>query len=68
MAWGGAYSYIPLYSEWSALGTGCQYDPQCWADTITTCEGLIEELIILDVGNTIIDPLYERLQETEAHW
>lgn len=66
MAWGGAYSNTPLYSEWGAIGMGCQYDPQCWSDTIDTCERVIGQMQALDVPNTVIDPIYNVLLETEV--
>jgi hypothetical protein len=36
------YPEVPLAGG-STLARGCQSDPQCWADMIVTCEGLLEE-------------------------
>ena len=32
----------------STLATGCQSDSECWADTIATCEVLLDEFIAVD--------------------
>lgn len=29
----------------SVLAQGCQSDPQCWTDTITTCEGVLADFV-----------------------
>jgi hypothetical protein len=47
------WSEVPLYGQ-SAITTGCQSDPACWADTIATCEGLIDAYKALK-PETIVD-------------
>jgi hypothetical protein len=41
------YQQVTLYGT-SALALGCQQDPACWADTISTCEGLVADFDALD--------------------
>lgn len=35
------YTNVPLTGT-STIASGCQLDPECWADTIATCEDLIQ--------------------------
>lgn len=35
------YVNVPLTGS-SSIASGCQLDPECWADTIATCEDLIQ--------------------------
>jgi len=43
---GGAYD-VPLYG-YTSVATGCQADPECWKDTIATCEDMIEKFDALN--------------------
>jgi hypothetical protein len=62
---------ISLGQEWyfegplagiSALAVGCQSDSTCWADTIATCEVLIDEFAAVDpVG--MLDAVHTQLDE-----
>lgn len=58
---------IELYG-YNSLVAGCQYDEECWADTITTCEGLLDEWEALDLASSVVDTLYNELKETRAPW
>jgi hypothetical protein len=48
--WG--YHDTPLTGS-NSLARGCQSDPQCWADTITTCEDLIARFDALNPENLV---------------
>lgn len=41
------YPQVPL-AGYSLLANGCQSDPECWASTIGTCEGLLARFVALD--------------------
>ena len=43
--WGGGGTQLPGYT---ALPRGCQADPDCWADTIATCQVLVEAYVAAD--------------------
>jgi hypothetical protein len=45
----------------STLAMGCQSDPQCWADTIATCEQLVTEFIDSKPAERL-DTLYADLE------
>jgi hypothetical protein len=72
----GRFMYLPysvdisLGQEWyqdtplpgiSVLANACQSDPQCWADTISTCEGLITKFTELD-PNALLKNVYDELE------
>jgi hypothetical protein len=42
-----------LLPGFNALATGCQSDPQCWAETIRTCEGLLTDFAAADPINML---------------
>ncbi len=55
------YVDVPLIGG-STLARGCQADPECWADTLATCEDLIArfdaldpELLVDETVNTVTD-------------
>jgi len=52
---------VPLYGT-TTIPTRCQEDPQCWADTIAACEGLIEKFVELDAVK-IVDEAKSTLAE-----
>jgi hypothetical protein len=57
------------YTDVSLLGSapiaaGCQADPECWADTIATCEDLIEKFDELD-PEKLVDEAVETLTELD---
>jgi hypothetical protein len=72
----GKFGYLPysvdisLGQDWypavelpghNMIARGCQSDESCWADTIATCEDLVEKLIQLDpVG--LVDEVHEALK------
>ena len=41
------YPEVPLAGS-NTLSRGCQSDPQCWEDLLTTCEGLVQSFIDAD--------------------
>ncbi|HWO08181.1 MAG TPA: CotH kinase family protein, partial [Polyangiaceae bacterium] len=41
------YPEVPLAGS-SVLARGCQSDPACWEDLLTTCEGLVQSFIDVD--------------------
>jgi hypothetical protein len=51
------YQNTPLYGD-TAEARGCQQDSVCWADTVATCQTLIDEFVALKPE--------ELLDETEA--
>lgn len=53
------YQNTPLYGS-NVLARACQSDPACWADTITTCEGLISDFADLD-PNALLKKVYDEL-------
>jgi len=62
---------ISLGQEWyyegplagiSMLATGCQSDATCWADTIATCEVLIDEFTAVDPV-AMLDAVHTQLDE-----
>lgn len=66
MAWGGAYSNIPLYGM-NALSVGCQQDESCWSETIATCEGVIAKFTTINPAS-IVDEERNRLQNIKYPW
>jgi hypothetical protein len=46
----------------SSLASGCQSDTQCWADTIATCDALLDELVALSPV-TMLDEMHAALQD-----
>jgi hypothetical protein len=44
----------------NATARGCQGDPECWADTVATCERLLEAFVALDPVQRL-DTLYNDL-------
>jgi len=54
------YQFTPLYGN-NMLSRGCQSDAACWADTIATCESLIEDFVALDPAG-LVDEVYGRLE------
>jgi hypothetical protein len=57
------YTSVPLVGS-NTLARGCQADPECWADTLTTCEGLIAKFDALDPEN-LVDEAVESLTDLE---
>ncbi len=53
------YQNTPLYGM-NSVAFGCQADPECWADTIATCEDTIADFIALDPA-ALVDSVHERL-------
>jgi hypothetical protein len=53
------YQFTPLYGT-NSVAYGCQADPECWADTIATCEDTIADFIALDPA-ALVDSVHERL-------
>jgi hypothetical protein len=55
------YSQVPLPGS-STLAVGCQSDSVCWADTIATCEVLVDEFAAIDpVG--MLDAVQAQLEQ-----
>ncbi len=53
------YRYVELVGR-SSVARGCQADPQCWADTVATCDVLLDAFEAADpVGR--LDTLYSEL-------
>jgi hypothetical protein len=50
------YTHVPLTGT-SPLAVRCQADPECWADTVATCEDLIEKFDDLDPEQLVDDAL-----------
>jgi hypothetical protein len=54
------YPQVPLAGG-STLARGCQNDPDCWDETLTTCEGVLDEFIsanpiaMLDANYALLD-------------
>jgi hypothetical protein len=57
------YLDTPLYGT-NQLALGCQADPDCWADTITTCEGVVAEFVALDPPG-LVDALHAELDAND---
>lgn len=55
------YTNVPLTGG-SSLASGCQLDPDCWADTIATCEDLIQRFDELQ-PETLADQTLQTLDE-----
>lgn len=55
------YRYVSLAGQ-SSLANGCQEDPECWADTVTTCETLLDKFSAADPIQ-VLDDLYTQLGE-----
>ncbi|HKY38259.1 MAG TPA: hypothetical protein VJN18_20090 [Polyangiaceae bacterium] len=53
------YQNTPLTGN-NVLARACQADPTCWADTITTCAGLIDEFAALN-PNGMLKKVYDEL-------
>jgi hypothetical protein len=53
------YQNTPLTGS-NVLARACQADPTCWADTITTCEGLIADFTALE-PNKLLQAVYDEL-------
>jgi hypothetical protein len=54
------YRYVPLAGQ-NTLSRGCQEDEQCWADTIATCETLLNAFVEADPVKRL-DDLYAQLE------
>ncbi len=67
LAWGGAWTGMDLWG-YSTMSVGCEYDSQCWQETVDTCNGLLDQMEALDPANTILPDLYERLRSAAAPW
>lgn len=67
LAWGGAWMDMPLFG-WANMSMGCQYDPECYEHTIARCSEVIDAVEALDVANTILVDLHDRLAATRAPW
>lgn len=57
------YQFTPLYGT-NSVASGCQSDPTCWADTIATCEDVIEEFQALDPV-ALVDSVHARLEDQD---
>ncbi|MFO0548629.1 MAG: CotH kinase family protein [Polyangiaceae bacterium] len=55
------YQYTPLYGS-NSVSNGCQSDPDCWAETIATCEATIADFNALDPV-ALVDSVYDRLTQ-----
>lgn len=55
------YQNTPLPGD-NHLARGCQGDESCWADTIATCEGMIEEFEAMKPRD-ILKAVYDELDE-----
>lgn len=55
------YTNVPLTGG-SSLASGCQLDPDCWADTIATCEDLIQRFDELQ-PETLVDQTLKKLDD-----
>ncbi|AUX48802.1 hypothetical protein SOCE26_103430 [Sorangium cellulosum] len=55
------YQHVPLPGT-NTLARGCQSDPACWADTIATCEDVIEDFAALD-PNAVLEGIYDQLSD-----
>lgn len=53
------YRYVRLAGQ-NSLAQGCQADTECWADTIATCETLLDRFVELDPVK-LLDDLYAEL-------
>lgn len=75
----GKFQYLPysvdisLGQEWystvslagsNSISQGCQSDPQCWANTISTCEGLVANFAAADPV-AMLNQIYADLSERE---
>lgn len=67
LAWGGAWTGMDLWG-YSNMSLGCEYDSQCWQETIDACGVVLDKMESLDPANTILPDLYERLRSTAAPW
>jgi len=54
------YSFVRLAGDGNAVARGCQADPQCWADTIATCENLLQEFSDHE-PNKLLAAVYDEL-------
>ncbi len=54
------YRYVALAGQ-NSLARGCQADAECWADTVATCETLLNEFVVQDPVKRL-DDLYAELQ------
>ncbi|XYI02305.1 hypothetical protein ACMHYB_22095 [Sorangium sp. So ce1128] len=59
---GQEYFPIATMAGTNALARGCQSEPACWADTIATCEEVLEEFAALD-PNAVLKGVYEQLSD-----
>lgn len=57
------YPFVALTGT-SRVARGCQLDRTCWADTIATCEGLIEDFDALE-PEAMVEDLVETLADAE---
>jgi hypothetical protein len=58
---GEGYRYVPLPGR-SSVSRGCQSDPECWADTVATCDSLLDAFSAADPVARL-DALYGQLGE-----
>lgn len=57
------YQEVPLAGS-NSIARGCQSDEQCWADTIVTCEAMLEAFVDADpVGR--LEQLHDQLEEDD---
>jgi hypothetical protein len=57
----GSYGHVPLRGQ-NVLATRCQEDPTCWADTLTMCEDVVNDLTTLK-PNEYLASLYQVLED-----
>jgi hypothetical protein len=57
------YTDVPLVAQ-TAIASGCQQDPACWADTLDTCRDLITRFDALD-PETLVDDAVDTLGTLE---
>ena len=67
LAWGGAWTGMDLWG-WSTMSMSCQYDAECWQETIDRCGEVLDLMETVDPANTLLPELYERLSSTMAPW
>jgi len=55
----GSWGHVALQGQ-NVLATRCQEDPTCWADTLTMCEDVVNDLTALD-PKAYLQTLYDTL-------
>jgi hypothetical protein len=56
------YQYTPLMGT-SQLARGCQTDPECWAELLTTCDEMLDTMAAMDPAATIVQPVLDAIED-----